>query len=212
MTPIMPENTAVPSAWRSSAPAPTAHTSGTTPKMKASDVIRIGRSRSRAASTAAAKRSRPWSSSCLANSTIRIAFLAARPISTMKPTWVRMLLSCPRSTTPVIEAIEAHRHDQDDGERQRQALVLRGEHQEHEHHRQHEGEDRGVAGAQLLEGERRPLVAEAVAAASRRASFSMICDRLALREAGRGGAVELGGRIEVVARHAVRARRCRARS
>ncbi len=100
----MPENTAVPSVWRSSAPAPTAQTSGETPKIKDSEVIRIGRNRSRAASTAASMRSRPWSSICLANSTIRIAFFAARPISTTKPTWVRILLSCPRSTTPTIEA------------------------------------------------------------------------------------------------------------
>jgi hypothetical protein len=72
--------------------------------MKASEVIRIGRSRKRAASTAASQRLRPRSSSCLANSTIRIAFFAASPISTTKPTCVRMLLSCPRSTTPTIDA------------------------------------------------------------------------------------------------------------
>ncbi len=36
---------------------------------------------------------------------MRIAFLAARPISTMKPTCVRMLLSMPRKTTPVIDAM-----------------------------------------------------------------------------------------------------------
>ena len=59
MTPIMPENTVVPSVWRSSAPAPTPHTIGVTPKMNASDVIRIGRSLKRAASTAASKRLRP---------------------------------------------------------------------------------------------------------------------------------------------------------
>lgn len=51
----MPANTAVPSACLSSAPAPVAQTSGITPKMKASDVIRIGRNRRRAASIAAAK-------------------------------------------------------------------------------------------------------------------------------------------------------------
>ena len=49
----MPQNTAVPSAWRISAPGPVAITSGTTPRMKAKDVIRIGRSRRRQASTAA---------------------------------------------------------------------------------------------------------------------------------------------------------------
>ena len=49
----MPENTAVPSDWRISAPGPVAIISGTTPRMKAKAVIRIGRSRSRQASTAA---------------------------------------------------------------------------------------------------------------------------------------------------------------
>src|SRR5881227_3805819 len=48
----MPENTAVPSVCLSSAPAPTAHTRGETPKIKAKEVIRIGRSRSRAAAAA----------------------------------------------------------------------------------------------------------------------------------------------------------------
>src|ERR1700757_2899707 len=54
----MPANTAVPSACRNSEPAPVAQTSGVTPKMKANEVIRIGRSRSLAASTAARRRPR----------------------------------------------------------------------------------------------------------------------------------------------------------
>ena len=53
VTPTIPKNTAVPSAWRSSAPAPVASSSGTLPRMKAKLVIRIGRSRSCAARTAA---------------------------------------------------------------------------------------------------------------------------------------------------------------
>ena len=53
VTPTMPLNTAVPSARRISAPAPVAMTSGTTPRMKANEVIRIGRSRSRTASSVA---------------------------------------------------------------------------------------------------------------------------------------------------------------
>ena len=55
----MPENTATPIAWRISAPAPVEMTSGSTPMMKASDVIRIGRSRSRLASIAACDRRAP---------------------------------------------------------------------------------------------------------------------------------------------------------
>src|SRR5204863_8211322 len=43
--PIMPKNTAVPIAWRLAAPAPVALTSGKTPRMKASAVMRIGRKR-----------------------------------------------------------------------------------------------------------------------------------------------------------------------
>ena len=80
----MPENTAMPITLRDSAPAPDAVSSGTTPRMKAKAVIRMGRSRSFAA---AARRRRGPSLLVLtfANSTIRIAFFAARPISMMSP-------------------------------------------------------------------------------------------------------------------------------
>ena len=53
VTPSMPLNTAVPSVCRISAPAPCAIISGTTPRMKANEVITIGRSRSRQASSVA---------------------------------------------------------------------------------------------------------------------------------------------------------------
>ena len=81
-------------------PGPVAIISGTTPRMKAKAVIRIGRSRSRQASTAASTADRPRSCACRANSTIRMAFLAARPISTIRPICTRMLLSSPRKDTP----------------------------------------------------------------------------------------------------------------
>ena len=47
--------TATPSVWRISKPAPFESTSGTTPRMKAKDVIKIGRRRNRQASTVASK-------------------------------------------------------------------------------------------------------------------------------------------------------------
>src|SRR3954451_10821347 len=50
---IIPLNTAVPRARRAAAPAPVAMTSGTTPRMNANDVIRIGLSLWLAASIAA---------------------------------------------------------------------------------------------------------------------------------------------------------------
>ena len=68
---------------------------------------------------------------------------------------------------------------------------------------EHEGEDRGVAGADLLVGERRPFIGEAVGQRFRRKLLHDL-DRLALREAGRRRAIELGGGIDIVARHAIR--------
>jgi hypothetical protein len=79
VTPIIPANTATPMALRISAPAPVDSTSGSTPMMKASEVIRIGRRRRRLASMAACTGLRPANSSSRANSTIRIAFLPIAP-------------------------------------------------------------------------------------------------------------------------------------
>ena len=100
----MPPNTAVPSDCRISAPAPVATTSGATPRMKASDVIRMGRSRVRAACTAASAGELPASCACRANSTIRIAFFAASPTSTTKPICARMSIGMPRNIRPLTEA------------------------------------------------------------------------------------------------------------
>ena len=83
----MPENTVTPIEMRDAAPAPLDRISGTTPRMKANEVMMIGRRRSLAASIAALTASLPASSFILANSTIRIAFLAARPISSTTPIW-----------------------------------------------------------------------------------------------------------------------------
>ena len=51
----MPLNTLMPRELRALAPAPVASTSGSTPRMKAKEVIRIGRNRTREASTAASR-------------------------------------------------------------------------------------------------------------------------------------------------------------
>ena len=87
MAKAMPPATAVPTDHRPSWPAPEANTSGITPRMNASDVIRIGLSRMRAASIAASVIDWPRSRNCSANSTMRIAFLAASPISMTRPIW-----------------------------------------------------------------------------------------------------------------------------
>ena len=101
VTPSIPLKTAMPSVRRISAPAPSATTSGSTPRMKASDVIRIGRSRSRLASTVASARGLPSRINCRANSTMRIAFLHASPTSTTKPIRVKIVMSMPAQRTPM---------------------------------------------------------------------------------------------------------------
>ena len=93
VTPSIPENTAMPIARRISLPAPLPKISGSTPAQKAIEVIRIGRRRSRQAWRTASSNVCPRSSSSLANSTIRIAFLQASPTSTTSATWVKMLRS-----------------------------------------------------------------------------------------------------------------------
>src|SRR5215510_8624958 len=64
-----PEQHAVPSDCRISAPAPVATASGATPRMNERDVIRIGRRRVRAACTAASAEATPSFSFWRANST-----------------------------------------------------------------------------------------------------------------------------------------------
>ena len=84
---IMPPITPVPMArWRPSRRR-VASASGSTPRPKASEVIRMGRSAGAPRPSAASTSSMPCSCWSLANSTIRIAFLADRPIVVSRPTW-----------------------------------------------------------------------------------------------------------------------------
>jgi hypothetical protein len=89
----MPEKTASPITFLASAPAPDAMTSGTTPRMKAKAVMRMGRKRSWAAPRAASARGCPSWNFMRANSTMRMAFLAARPMSMTRPIWAKTLLT-----------------------------------------------------------------------------------------------------------------------
>src|SRR5260370_18998871 len=107
VTPIMPARPAVPRVRRISAPAPWAINSGNTPRTNANDVMRIGRSRTRAASMAASNRDAPSCCRSRANSTIRMAFLAARPTSTTNPTCTKMFTSIWARATPA-NALDRH--------------------------------------------------------------------------------------------------------
>ena len=81
----IPPMTAEPMAIRPLAPGPVETASGKTPKMKAKLVIRIGRKRILAASTAASMIRLPSFSARSANSFIRMAFFEVRPIVVRRP-------------------------------------------------------------------------------------------------------------------------------
>ena len=83
---IMPPNTPVPMLRLAAAPAPVAIANGTIPNTNAIDVITIGLKRNLAAASAASATGMPSSIFWVANSTIKIAFLAAKPISVIMPT------------------------------------------------------------------------------------------------------------------------------
>ena len=82
----MPPITAVPIARWLAEPAPLAIASGKVPRMKASEVMMIGRKRRCAASIAASIALFPASCASFANSMIRIAFFAERPMMVISPT------------------------------------------------------------------------------------------------------------------------------
>ncbi|MNW02310.1 hypothetical protein D3C71_1980750 [compost metagenome] len=84
---MMPPSTPVPIARWLAELAPEASTSGTTPRPKASEVMMIGRKRRWAASIAASTTLLPWACRSLANSMIRIAFFAVKPMMVISPTW-----------------------------------------------------------------------------------------------------------------------------
>ena len=82
----MPPITPVPIEFWLAEPAPEASTSGSTPRMNASEVIRMGRNRRCAASSTASTALRPCACNSFANSMISTAFLADRPMIVIRPT------------------------------------------------------------------------------------------------------------------------------
>src|SRR6267143_15491 len=81
----IPPITTVPRIRRPTAPAPAAVHNGTQPRINANEVMKRARRRTRTPSSAASTSGIPPSYATLANSTMRIAFLAARPITMSRP-------------------------------------------------------------------------------------------------------------------------------
>ena len=145
VTPIIPKNTAVPSACRISAPGPDAITSGTTPRMKAKLVIRIGRNRVRAASSAAAMAIEPAVLGLFGKFDDQDGVFRRQPDEYHQPDLREDVVVEAAQIDPEDGGKQAHRHDHDHRQRQHQRFILGGEQQEDEHHGKHEHRRCGIA-------------------------------------------------------------------
>ena len=156
VTPSMPLKTAVPSDQRISAPAPVAITIGTTPRMKANEVIRIGRRRSRQASVVASKRF-----ALLAQLPGELddqdGVLASQPDQHHEPDLHEDVHGDMPQQDADQGAQQAHRHNQNHRQRQRPTLVQGRQGQKDEDHGQRKDVQRGVAGLDLHVGQVGPL-------------------------------------------------------
>ena len=115
-----------------------------------------------------------------------MAFLAARPISTIEADLGQDVVVLPPQLHADERREHAGRHDQDDRERQRPALVLRGQHQEDEQHAEREDVDRRVAGWPSAGRRARSIRRRCRRGSVLLAISSMAVERLAGRDAGRG--------------------------
>ena len=88
MAKIAPKKMVTPMVLRLSPPAPPQTISGIAPAAAEIEVMMIGRSLREALSITASRIDRPSSRSWLANSTIRMPFLAAMPTRMISPIWL----------------------------------------------------------------------------------------------------------------------------
>ena len=172
--------------------------------VKANEVMRIGRRRRRQAAKTASMRFMPRICCSRANSTIKMAFLQARPTRTIKLICVKTLLSPWRSQNSGDSGEQRHGDDENDDEGKRPAFVLRGEHEVHEKDGEREDVDHGVAGKDFLVGEFGPLELHAVG--------QLVGEELGHggfglpgTVAGSGGTVDFSGGKTVIVHHAIRA-------
>ena len=112
----------------------------------------------------------------------------------------------PRSAMATQRAEDRERHRHHDADRQRPALVLRGEDQEHEDQAEHEGDRRGRAGATPPRAPRPPTRSRSPAASPARRPRGSPASACARAHAGRRRAVDRDRRVVVEAGHEVRAR------
>ncbi len=174
-----------------------------TPMMNAIDVISTGRSRTRHASRIAVTRSAPSSSRCLRELDDQDGVLARQAGQHEEADLREDVVVAAGQPDAGDRGQQRHRHDQDDAERQRPALVLRRQHDVDQQHAQREDQQHRVARRSSADTRARSTRRSCRAAAARSAPCAIAVLRLTGAEAGRRTAVDLGGREAVVVHHLV---------
>ncbi len=146
----MPPMTPVPMARRLLAPAPVAMASGTQPRMKASEVMTIGRSRSRAASMAASAAVMPCAHVLGGELDDQDGVLGRQPDQGHQADLEIDVVFQPAEPGQQQGAADGERDRQHDADRQRPLLVLGGQDQEDHDQAEDEGRRGGAAGLLLL--------------------------------------------------------------
>ena len=123
VTPNMPAKTAVPSDQRISAPAPVATTIGSTPRMNAKEVMRIGRNRSRQASVVASSQRLSLLAQLPGELDDENGILASQSDQHHEPDLHENVHGDMPQQDAGQRAQQTRRHNQDHRQRQRPALV-----------------------------------------------------------------------------------------
>ena len=193
----MPPTMVVPTERRPSAPAPVAKTSGSTPRMKANEVIRMGRRRSSAASIAASAMERPFAAQLLGKLDDQNRVFGRKADQHHEADLAIDVVGQPAQRHQPQRAEHRHRHGQQDDERQREAFVLRREREIDDQNAQAEDDERLAARLDFIEGQAGPLISHA-------GHHALLCqvlharDALAGAVAGCGRTIDLDGAEEVV--------------
>ena len=128
----MPPKTTVPMACWLAAPAPPADSNGTTPKMKAKEVMTMGRKRRRVASIAASVMDRPCGVQVPGEFHDKDGVLAGQGDHQHQPhLGVEIVVKVPDHQGQE-HPHQGHGHHQNDGRGARPALVEGGQHHEHQ--------------------------------------------------------------------------------
>ena len=155
----------VPTECRPCSPAPDATTSGTTPRMKASEVIRIGRSRILAASTAASSKGIPRVPQLLGKFDNQDGVLAGQSHQHHQSDLAIDVILQAAQRLRRQRSQERHGNGQQHDEGQHETFILSRKGQVDHQRAQPEQDQRGASRTQFFERQASPLEGESLAAA-----------------------------------------------